>query len=235
MLFLMIGIVVVVAVGALLKQQARHALPNEAPAQPVLSESDERAPQAVLLPLEEPDRLVIAGSSEERPASIGERDERPASSASSEERIEGQAGLPAIQEEIDPLTPVLAAAPISSPSAVASATYSSAAPTALGGDSPYSYGALQERKKSGVASLLLRWCGKTGSLQIGDFVILGPVTYWSDGSSTTSEPCCIDIILPVEYPDEETPLPADGAVSLQAYTTRSFHIRKRKTVPSIRA
>ena len=113
MLFLMIGIVVVVAVGALLKQQARHALPNEAPAQPVLSESDERAPQAVPLPLEEPDRLVIAGSSEERPASIGERDERPASSAPSEERIEGQAGLPAIQEEIDPLTPVLAAAPIS--------------------------------------------------------------------------------------------------------------------------
>ena len=35
-LFLMIGIVVVVAVGALLKQQARHALPNEAPAQPSL-------------------------------------------------------------------------------------------------------------------------------------------------------------------------------------------------------
>ena len=218
MLFLMIGIVVVVAVGALLKQQARHALPNEAPAQPVLSESDERAPQAVPLPLEEPDRLVIAGSSEERPASIGERDERPASSAPSEERIEGQAGLPAIQEEIDPLTPVLAAAPISSPSAVASATYSSAAPTALGGDSPYSYGAPQERKKPGAAPLLLRWCGKTGSLQIGDFVILGPVTYWSDGSSTTSEPCCIDITLPVEYPDEETPLPADGAVSYEAMT-----------------
>ena len=214
----MIGIVIVVAVGALLKQQARHALPNEAPAQPVLSESDERAPQAVPLPLEEPDRLVIAGSSEERPASIGERNERPASSAPSEERIEGQAGLPAIQEEIDPLTPVLAAAPISSPSAVASATYSSAAPTALGGDSPYSYGAPQERKKPGAAPLLLRWCGKTGSLQIGDFVILGPVTYWSDGSSTTSEPCCIDITLPVEYPDEETPLPADGAVSYEAMT-----------------
>ena len=66
MLFLMIGIVVVVAVGALLKQQARHALPNEAPAQPVLSESDERAPQAVPLSLEEPTWQIGRASCRER-------------------------------------------------------------------------------------------------------------------------------------------------------------------------
>ena len=231
----MIGIVVVVAVGALLKQQARYAVPEKAPAQPIPSEPGEGMSQPVSPPLEEPDLLVLAGSSEERSASRSETSEKSgkdeanekiaspadsgdASPAASEERTEGQAGLPVIQEEPVPLNPVLAAAPISSPSAVVSATYSSAAPATLGGDSPYSYGTPQERKKPGTAPLLLRWCGKTGSLQIGDLVILGPVTYWSDGSSTTPDPCCIDVTLPVEYPNEETPLPADGAVSYEAMT-----------------
>ena len=167
MLFLMIGIVVVVAVGALLKQQARHAVPEETPAQPIPNNPGEEMSQPVSFPPGEPDLLVLTGSSEERPVFTSEKSdqdeakEKPASPTASEERTEGQAGLPAIQEEVDPLTPVLAAAPISSPSAVASATYSSAAPAALGGDSPYSYGAPQERKKPGTAPLLLRWCGKT--------------------------------------------------------------------------
>jgi len=234
----MIGIVVVVAVGALLKQQARHTVPEETSAQPIPSESGEGIPQPVSPPSEESDLLVLAGSSEEKPAFVSKKSEKSgkdeasenpaspvapvasgdASPAVAEEQTEGRTGLPVIQEEVDPLTPVLAAAPISSPNAVVSATYSSAAPAAMGGDSPYSYGTPQEQKKPGTAPLLLRWCGKTGSLQIGDLVILGPVTYWSDGSSTTPEPCCIDITLPVEYPDEGTSLPVDGAASYEGMT-----------------
>ena len=66
MLFLMIGIVVVVAVGALLKQQARRAVPEEAPAQPIPGDPGEGMPQPASSPSEEPDLLVLAGPSEER-------------------------------------------------------------------------------------------------------------------------------------------------------------------------
>ena len=210
MLFLVIGIVVAVAVSALLKQQAKRGGSADAPLQP---DADGEVPQAGPSPEGKPDLLVLV---EERPDPVREGPAVPAPQP--EPRNEESAGLPTLQEEIAPLTPVLAASPISSPSAVASATYSSAAPTALGGESPYSYGAPQERKKTGPSASLLRWCGKTGSLQLGDFVILGPVTYWSDGSSATPEPCCIDITLPVEYPSEETVLPDEGAVSYEAMT-----------------
>ncbi len=211
MFLLVIGIVVAVAVGALLKQQARRSVPPEAPARPAPGEETQRLdpPQAP----EEPDLLVLA---DPHPDPKTEKNAAPAEL--SQPQNDDPTGLPAIQEEIAPLTPVLAAAPISSPSAVASATYSSAAPATLGGESPYSYGAPQERKKAGTAPSLLRWCGKTGSLQLGDFVVLGPVTYWSDGSSATPEPCCIDITLPVEYPSEETALPEGGAPSYEAMT-----------------
>ena len=108
------------------------------------------------------------------------------------------------QEKPEPLNPVLSAAPISSPSAVNSATYSTVAPTALKTDSPYSYSSSEELQKPHSDPSLLRWCGRTGSLQIGEFILHGPVTYWSDGPSKTPEPCCIDITLPVEFPDPDT-------------------------------
>ena len=224
MFFLMIGLVVVVAVGALIKQQAKRSgpAPADAPDQPL---SDEGAPQADPVPAQEPDLLVLAedtGTSQNSPSQAAAPSEPAVSSEPSEPAVKPQGeeggGLPAIQEEVAPLTPVLAAAPISSPSAVSTATYSSAAPAGLSGDSPYAYGAPQEQKKTGAAPTLLRWCGKTGSLQIGDFIVLGPVSYWSDGSSATPEPCCIDITLPIEYPSEETPLPHEGALSYAAMT-----------------
>ncbi len=208
MLFLVIGIVVVVAVGALLKQTKRGPV-EDASAQPAVNEEVLQldSPSA-----DEPDRLLLGKSPP--PAPEGEKDVPGPQKDAEVETV----ALPAIQEEPEPLSPVLAAAPISSPSAVASATYSSAAPPTLGGDSPYSYGAPQERKKAETAPSLLRWCGKTGSLQLGDFVLLGPLTYWSDGPSSTAEPCCIDITLPVEYPSADTVLPSDGASSYETMT-----------------
>ena len=96
MLFLMIGIVVVVAVGALLKQQARHAVPEETPAQPIPNNPGEEMSQPVSFPPGEPDLLVLTGSSEERPVFTSEKSdqdeakEKPASPTASEEQTKGQ-------------------------------------------------------------------------------------------------------------------------------------------------
>ena len=76
MLFLMIGIVVVVAVGALLKQQARRAVPEEAPAQPIPGDPGEGMPQPASSPSEEPDLLVLVGPSEERTVLTSKKSER---------------------------------------------------------------------------------------------------------------------------------------------------------------
>lgn len=140
------------------------------------------------------------------------------------------AGLATIIDNDTSYDPVLAAKPISSPSAVTSATYSSPS----GDDSPYAYGSSPDAKAPAPADsaasssqpgeepkqkskgALLRWSGRTGSVQVGGFVILGPVTYWSDGPSSVEEPSCIDITLPVEYP--EGALPAEGAESYAAMT-----------------
>jgi hypothetical protein len=90
------------------------------------------------------------------------------------------------------------------------------APPTLG-DSPYAYGNTEEAK-SKPETTLLRWSGKTGSIQIGDLTIRGPLTYWSDGPSSTPEPSCIDITLPVEYPGGESELPDEGAGSYREMT-----------------
>lgn len=157
---------------------------------------------------------IEAEAPPEPPAVLPVKQEAP---AMPEQNVEKQTSL-GIHEEIAPLNPVLAAAPISSPSAVVSATYSAAAPAVLGNDSPYSYSSQPEEKKSRSNKPLLRWSGKNGSLQIGSFTISGAVTYWSDGAGSIHEPCCIDITLPVEFPSPDTTLPADGAVSYEQMT-----------------
>ena len=112
--------------------------------------------------------------------------------------------------------PVLAAKPISSPIAVATATYSTAAPAAEGAQ-PYAFSSSEDKNKGGKASsTLLRWCSRSHSIQVGDFIVQSPVTYWSNGPSSTEEPSCIDIALPVEFPEEGTALPSEGAVSYKA-------------------
>ncbi len=129
--------------------------------------------------------------------------------------------VPILHEEVPPPDSALSVKPISSPDAVGSATYSAAAPVSAGKDSPYSYGAVNEAKqKTRAAANLLRWCGRSSSIKIEgiDFIVENPVTYWSNGKSTVPEPCCIDITLPVELPQEGAQLPADGAPSYREMT-----------------
>lgn len=126
------------------------------------------------------------------------------------------ATAPAAGPEAGQAEPVLAAKPISSPIAVATATYSTAAPAAEGSQ-PYAFSSSEDKSKGGKASAtLLRWCSRSHAIQVGDFVVQSPVTYWSNGPSSTEEPSCIDIALPVEFPEEGTNLPAEGAVSYKA-------------------
>ena len=87
---------------------------------------------------------------------------------------------------------------VTSPDLASGATYSSAAPA--GDESPYGYSG--NEKKARASETLLRWCGRGGNIQIENFVIQGPVAYWSNGKSDTEEPSCIDVTLPIGFPQE---------------------------------
>ena len=184
MLYLVIGLFVAVAVGALFKQKQK----------PSGAQAGDAAAQGTEAP-----------GGKESEAAAGKGAEVPSGGS-----------LPTLHEDIAPLDPVLAAKPISSPNAVASATYSTAAPA--GEESPYAYSASEPKTKGKASATLLRWCGRSNSIQVSDFVVLSPVTYWSNGPSSTEEPCCIDITLPVEFPEEGAALPADGAPSYREMT-----------------
>lgn len=210
MFYLVLGIFVAVAFGALLKKQQtrQHPQPPQAAPQEEVQAASSEAPQE--------DRLVIGSPGVKAPEAPAE-EPTPQSEAVPAPQ-EGRS-IAILQEEVVPCDTVLAAKPISSPNAVGSATYSAAAPATFGEDSPYAYGSSAEPpKKAKPSASLLRWCGRTGSLQVGDLVILGPVTYWSDGPSSVKDPCCIDVVLPVEYPQEGASLPADGAASYAEMT-----------------
>lgn len=209
--YLVLGIFVAVAFGALLKKQQTRQHP-----QPPQEAAPQEGVQAAPLEAPQEDRLEIGAPEVKAP-------EAPAEEVTPQPEAipapqEGRS-IAILQEEVVPCDTVLAAKPISSPNAVGSATYSAAAPATLGEDSPYAYGSSAEPpKKAKPSASLLRWCGRTGSLQVGDLVILGPVTYWSDGPSSVKDPCCIDVVLPVEYPQEGASLPADGAASYAEMT-----------------
>ena len=97
------------------------------------------------------------------------------------------------------------------------ATYSAHAPA--GEDSPYGLSAEEKTKaKPKAQANLLRWCGRTGFIQVNNFVVQAPVTYWSNGESSTPEPSCIDITLPVAFPKKDDKLPAEGAESYASMT-----------------
>ncbi|MBQ9566123.1 MAG: TerB N-terminal domain-containing protein [Synergistaceae bacterium] len=200
MLYLVIGLFVAAAVGALLNQRRSKKGPaGGAPAgqasSAVTTPAAGTAPASGAVPTAGANAVSVQGPTQP-----------------------DSGGLATIQEEIAPLSPTLAAKPLTSPNAVASATYSSAAPASAGDDSPYSYGTSEEPKKKKPSANLLRWCGRSGSLQVGDVVLLSPVAYWSNGQSSIQEPSCIDITLPIEYPKEGDTLPADGAASYAEMT-----------------
>ena len=209
MLYLVIGLVLAVAVGAVMTQRSRRA---EVPQEPGEAADAENKTGEIEVP-KKPEKVEtsdLLSLSSEAPAFSSEAPQLEPAKTDPPTPQDIDASVP----EIVPLKPLLAAEPISSPNALASATYSSSAPPSLSGDSPYSFvGAAEESKPEPT---LLRWSGKTGSLQIGSLTIRGPVTYWSDGTSSTTEPSCIDITLPVEYPEGE--FPNEGAASYAEMT-----------------
>jgi hypothetical protein len=224
LIYIVIGIVVVVAVGAFFSQRTRNAADtNEeqgseaAPSgvggfNEVLkqAETESSAADSLLLSRTE----TAAGPSKTVPSGAEPSATAPLAAMPPASPVQPPAEEPGwgVAEEVTPLKPVLAAAPISSPNALSSATYSSVAPAVLSGESPYAFGNTLEDKPK-PETTLLRWSGKTGSIQVGELSLPGPVAYWSKRASSTPEPSCIDVSLPVEYPGEERELPSEGAAS----------------------
>ena len=105
---------------------------------------------------------------------------------------------------------VLSAKPVTSPELASGATYSAHAPA--GEESPYGVSS-EPKKKPQAQANLLRWCGRSGNIQLENIAVPGPVAYWSNGEPATPEPSCIDVTLPLEFPKQGEQLPADGAES----------------------
>lgn len=105
---------------------------------------------------------------------------------------------------------VLSAKPVTSPELASGATYSAHAPA--GEESPYGRSSEPKQKPQAKANLL-RWCGRTGNIQLENITIPGPAAYWSNGEPATPEPSCIDTTLPVVFPQSGEALPAEGAES----------------------
>ena len=113
-------------------------------------------------------------------------------------------------EEEEPQEFTITAKPVTSPELASGATYSAHAPA--GEESPYGRSSEQKQKPQ-AQSNLLRWCGRSGNIQLNNIIIPGPAAYWSNGSPATPEPSCIDTELPVAFPKTGDPLPAEGAES----------------------
>ncbi len=169
MIYLVISLFVVVAVGAFFRQQSKQAG----------TENENQDAQAIA------------------PASLDLPDTEQTSTDEDEQSF------------------ILSAKPLTSPELASGATYSAHAPA--GEESPY--GLSTEPKKKAQAQVnLLRWCGRSGNIQLDNITVPGPVAYWSNGECATPEPSCIDVTLPVEFPKQGDELPADGAESYAAMT-----------------
>ena len=218
MVYIVIGIMLIVAVGALMTQRSRRALETQETldSQGVAEELQSTVTEADVqtgVGIDIADVLSLSPDAEKR-ATETRLPPQPETPPPPQPEAEFKP-----EEDVIPLKPILAAEPLSSPHALNSATYTSAASQAAG-DSPYAYGNTIDEAKPKPETTLLRWSGKTGSLQIGDLTIRGPVAYWSDGPSSTSEPSCIDIKLPVEFPipGGENEIPSEGAASYNEMT-----------------
>ncbi|MBQ7560065.1 MAG: TerB N-terminal domain-containing protein [Synergistaceae bacterium] len=169
MIYLVISLFVVVAVGAFFRQQSKQAS----------TENETQDAQAI------------------DPASLDLPETEQTSADGDEQNF------------------ILSAKPLTSPELASGATYSAHAPA--GEESPY--GLSSEPKKKAQAQVnLLRWCGRSGNIQLDNITVPGPVAYWSNGECATPEPSCIDITLPVEFPKQGDELLADGAESYAAMT-----------------
>ena len=122
----------------------------------------------------------------------------------------GQIDIPAVEVSDEDEGYTLTAKPVTSPELASGATYSSHAPA--GEESPYGRSS-EPRKQAQPAANLLRWCGRTGLIQLDNFAVPNPVAYWANGDPATQEPSCIDVTLPVLFPQPGEQLPANGAAS----------------------
>lgn len=165
MIFIVIGVIVAVAVGAFLRQQSRMS------EQAKETETHNEIPEAI------PE------------AEVSDYD--------------GEEGF------------ITALKPVTSPELASGATYSAHAPA--GEESPYGRSS-EPKKQAQAAANLLRWCGRSGNIQLENISVPNPVSYWSNGEAATPEPSCIDITLPVSFPKPGEPLPADGAESYATMT-----------------
>ena len=223
MVYIVIGIVLVVAMSAFLTQRSRRAPETQDAQEPQAPGMESEQSAGVQAQVKAPAGMDIADILSLSPT---QPEPRAAESHTAETRApEFSPAPPAalaeaafnLEEEIVPLKPILAAEPLSSPNALNSATYTSMAPPTAG-DSPYAHGNTVDEAKPKPKSTLLRWSGKAGALQIGNLTIRGPMAYWSEGPSSTPEPSCIDVALPVEYPSGENELPSEGAASYAEMT-----------------
>ena len=169
MIYLVIGLFVVMAVGAFFRQQSKQA------------EHEHENQDAITV---DPTSLDLPDNEE---------------NSSSEEGQEY----------------TVSAKPLTSPELASGATYSAHAPA--GEESPYGL-STEPKKKTQAQVNLLRWCGRSGNIQLDNITVPGPVAYWSNGECATPEPSCIDVTLPVEFPQQGDELPADGAESYAAMT-----------------
>lgn len=110
---------------------------------------------------------------------------------------------------------IRSAKPLTSPELASGATYSVHAPA--GEESPYGRSS-EPKKQAQAASNLLRWCGRAGTIQLDNITVPNPMAYWANGEPATHEPSCIDVTLPVLFPKQDDPLPAEGAESYETMT-----------------
>jgi hypothetical protein len=215
LLYLVIGIMIVAVVGAFFRQR-----PHGEETGSERTGADESPRFDDVLKKNETETVDVLSFSSVKETALKEATFKEAAlkeatlQAPPEGRAEPLPPLPQLPAEPAPadsfgeaLKPVLTADPISSPGALAGATYSSVVPSS----SPYAFGSSAEEEKPKPQSSLLRWSGKTGSIQVGAMIVRGPVAYWSDGPSSTPEPSCVDVSLPIELP--ESGAPSDGAAS----------------------
>ena len=127
-----------------------------------------------------------------------------------EPQVSESLDLPPEEPEDDGEVFVPTAKPVTSPELASGATYSAHAPA--GEESPYGRSS-EPKKQAQAATNLLRWCGRSGNIQLDSINVFTPVAYWSNGEPATHEPSCIDVTLPVEFPEPGAKLPAEGAES----------------------
>ncbi|MDR2529411.1 MAG: TerB N-terminal domain-containing protein [Synergistaceae bacterium] len=233
MFYLVIGIVFAAVVGAIITQRSRRAPEEDAPpgaslliwpedAQRSASPGRAEFSKDTVPPNDIEFRSALTADLLElsHGAESPSRESLPlaASPLSPLAGVFQEAALPVVPETpaLNVGVPVSTVAPISAPDTLSGATYSSMAPPTHG-DSPYAFGTSEEEKPKPTVGLL-RWSGKAGAIQVGGLTLRGPVTYWSEGPSATPELCCVDVTLPVDFPQGESAFPTESANSYAEMT-----------------